>query len=232
MSQLCIYCQEREATTVDHVPPKCLFPKPRSELITVPACESCNHQASLDDEYFRSAIVARWETDDLPAAQELRQIVFRSFERRPGWKEGWFAKTRFVEFIDEFGQPDNKMQYQMDYDRLARVAERIIRGLHFNEFGELLPKDCPILIMQDWALDNVNRSPDSKVDKFIASLDGGIARTIHEDIFSYRRESVEGEKLTAVWLLQFFNCIWFLGLVNVRGKIGEPAQIVNPGADA
>jgi hypothetical protein len=226
MAQLCIYCQVRKATTVDHIPPKCLFPKPRPDLITVPACRECNSQASLDDEYFRAALASRHETDDSAAAKELRRILFRSFDRSPGWRAGWFEKTRFVEFIDDLGQRDVKMQYQMDYDRLAGVVERIIRGLHYHEFGAPLPKDCPILIMQDWSLEAKHKSAESKVAKFIASLTNEIEKTIKEGVFSYRRTSVEGDDLTAVWLLQFFDCIWTLGLVNVEGKAGEPARII------
>jgi hypothetical protein len=51
--KLCIYCQKNEATTVDHVPPKAMFPKPRpANLITVPCCDPCNKSFKNDDEYF------------------------------------------------------------------------------------------------------------------------------------------------------------------------------------
>ena len=50
---LCIFCG-KPATTRDHIPPKGIFPDPMpSDLITVPACESCNSNTKLDDEYFQ-----------------------------------------------------------------------------------------------------------------------------------------------------------------------------------
>ena len=51
--QACYLCGG-EATTRDHIPPKGLFPAPRTaNLITVPACSTCNQRASLDDGYLR-----------------------------------------------------------------------------------------------------------------------------------------------------------------------------------
>ena len=58
----CIYCGTTEQLTADHVPPKNIFPEPRtSDLITVPACERCNKSYELDDEYFRAAITVAAE---------------------------------------------------------------------------------------------------------------------------------------------------------------------------
>jgi hypothetical protein len=42
--------------TRDHIPPKGIFPTPRSnDLITVPSCASCNRAACESDELFRVA---------------------------------------------------------------------------------------------------------------------------------------------------------------------------------
>ena len=205
---------------MDHVPPKNLFLKPRPSLITVPACRECNSEASLDDEYFRSVIVARADTDGNVVAEQLRRVVLRSFDRSDGWRTGWFSRTRLVDIVDDFGQRDSKMQYQMDYDRLSKVADRTIRGLHFDKFGSALPVDCPILVMQDWALDDEHKSPESKIGRFIANFDDTPAHTVHPDVFAYKRENVVGEDLTAAWLLWFFNRVWIIGLVNVATPSG------------
>lgn len=49
---------DKEATTVEHVPPKCLFPEfkdagedLRVNLITVPSCDDHNGKKSRDDEF-------------------------------------------------------------------------------------------------------------------------------------------------------------------------------------
>ncbi len=51
----CTFCGLKGYVTDDHVPPRCLFSRPRpNNLVTVPACKDCNtRKSSKDDEYFR-----------------------------------------------------------------------------------------------------------------------------------------------------------------------------------
>jgi len=56
--------------TVDHVPPKGLFSKPRpNNLLTVPACLSCNNSKSDDDEFFR--LLATMGVNRTPEAERV-----------------------------------------------------------------------------------------------------------------------------------------------------------------
>lgn len=60
MSKTCYMCDEL-ATTVEHIPPKCIFPETkdledktlnlRKKLLTVPSCTLHNNAKSGDDEY-------------------------------------------------------------------------------------------------------------------------------------------------------------------------------------
>ena len=48
----CIYCAVEPGTSLDHVPPRNLFPKPRpANLPAVPCCERCRRTQLLDDEF-------------------------------------------------------------------------------------------------------------------------------------------------------------------------------------
>ena len=48
----CSYCR-REATTNDHVVPRCLLEKPYPpNLLTIPSCYTCNTGFKQDEEYF------------------------------------------------------------------------------------------------------------------------------------------------------------------------------------
>ena len=60
----CYMC-DNLATTIEHAPPKCIFPEKkdlpagmdlRKELITVPSCEEHNTAKSTDDEYLLNII--------------------------------------------------------------------------------------------------------------------------------------------------------------------------------
>jgi hypothetical protein len=75
----CAYCGA-PATSVDHVPPKNLFPTDRAGLITVPACDEHNGKRSDLDERFRNYI-ATHIGDDTPNAQALLSKTFRGVKR-------------------------------------------------------------------------------------------------------------------------------------------------------
>ncbi|MDN5882405.1 MAG: hypothetical protein L0H37_08540, partial [Nitrosospira sp.] len=62
----CYMC-DQEATTMEHAPPKCIFPEKkdlssyddyRQGLITVPSCEEHNTTKSKDDEYLLYLLAA------------------------------------------------------------------------------------------------------------------------------------------------------------------------------
>src|SRR5262245_37988709 len=80
-SGACIYCGKVGQTTIDHVPPECLFEKPYPTLIEVPACLNCNRGASKDDEYFKYAITMSDQVGDNPKAASRRLGVLRSLAK-------------------------------------------------------------------------------------------------------------------------------------------------------
>jgi len=65
MADFCYYCGT-DASSKEHVPPKCLFPEKkdiadgmnyRKNLITVPSCDKHNSNKCKDDEYLQLIIV-------------------------------------------------------------------------------------------------------------------------------------------------------------------------------
>ena len=79
---VCVYCGALSPQTRDHVPPACLFPRPRpTDLVTVPACEACNAAFSMDDEYFRLAMLA--SATDHPQGAIAWTEAMRSLRKRP-----------------------------------------------------------------------------------------------------------------------------------------------------
>ena len=77
----CYLCGSIENLTRDHIPPKCLFPKPRpNNLYTLPCCYACNNGASKDDEYLRLATslsINRSEKGDL-AFERVKTSTLKS----------------------------------------------------------------------------------------------------------------------------------------------------------
>ncbi len=79
----CIYCGGNEDMTVDHIPPKGMFPEPRpSNMLTVPCCMKCNQCFSKDDEYFRTVLVNNASVVSDPNAQAVNEKFLRSLHRK------------------------------------------------------------------------------------------------------------------------------------------------------
>ena len=87
----CYMCEKLE-TGVEHVPPRCLFPKQkdlpagvdlRKQLITVPACDEHNTCKSQDDEYLLYLLVINLPANETAKNQFFTKIM-RSIQLNPG----------------------------------------------------------------------------------------------------------------------------------------------------
>ncbi|MFN8616585.1 MAG: hypothetical protein U0837_05775 [Dehalococcoidia bacterium] len=78
---ICIYCGIEDEMTVDHIPPKCLFPGHVQDLLRVPSCSECNNGASQDDEYFRLMLTVNESAQGSVTLEAARDAVLRSMGR-------------------------------------------------------------------------------------------------------------------------------------------------------
>lgn len=112
----CAYCGAGEATTVDHVIPRALYPESRrtSEIqrITLPACETCNGSWVDDEPHFRNILLISGEST-LVVDELWRGKTRRSFEQVDGLRMG-ARGTRSTPANDP---------------RFMRVQRKVIRGL-------------------------------------------------------------------------------------------------------
>lgn len=78
----CYLC-DKPAAGVEHVPPRCLFPKAsdlgegvnyRKNLLTVPSCEAHNSEKSKEDEYFLNVITSLNCINEVGRNHYLKQI--------------------------------------------------------------------------------------------------------------------------------------------------------------
>ena len=77
----CVYCG-KEATTRDHVIPRCLLEKPYPpDLPTVPSCRPCNEGYSKDEEYFLAVMAQSGFVPPLTEKVEEGGLVDRMLER-------------------------------------------------------------------------------------------------------------------------------------------------------
>lgn len=142
MDEICYACG-RPATSREHVPPKCLFPKDgtdpsgknhRIRLITVPSCAEHNLGKSRDDEYLMAAIASHFLNNDV--AQYQFPKVLRALDRNPN-----FARTVYQDIKPVMLNGQETAMFALDLGRMDRIMDLIAKGLVFHHCGEVWPHE-------------------------------------------------------------------------------------------
>jgi hypothetical protein len=139
------YCCDEIASTVEHIPPQCLFPEQkdlpsgvdlRRNLITVPSCEKHNLQKSGDDEYLMYVLATNLPAGVIAEHHFLTKIT-RAIQRRPSLANRILWKATRVTIHDA---QSNKLfetfAIEAEGDRLQRTLEKVALGLFLHHFGE------------------------------------------------------------------------------------------------
>ena len=218
MSKLCIYCGERVATTKDHVPPQCLFPKPLPpNMITVPSCEICNKKYGKDDERIRNLLTSLDVTENNPGIiNDISLRRDRSLERKQGKSnlEHMISSMKLVEVrTDEGIILGNSLAFNLDQDLMDNFFERMTRGLIHYERGLEAIKGgfkwhMSLTKEQFKSLSYSNK-------KFFMS---GKLNIIGENIFKYVVYAKPGSS-SSIFLLNFFEGIEFISMFTEKQEI-------------
>lgn len=147
MSMPRCYMCDLPGTTIEHVPPRALFPEAkdvggknyRIDLITVPSCPLHNTAKSDDDEFLMVSLAGIVGNNSIgyrhkitKVDRAIRRSSYRLLEKVIIKKQRLtkieIDHNKFLEII--WGTPDA--------DRLQRCFERIVRGLHLHHFAKPL----------------------------------------------------------------------------------------------
>ena len=189
----CVYCGEERELTRDHVPPRCLFSKPRpSDLVTVPCCPDCNRELAKHDEYFRIAVTTGINREKFPKenADSVRAI---NNLIRPA-SQG-FARM----FLQNYERNPSRLTF--DRRRIEFVLRRITRGLFFNHRGIPMPATVGFgsVVIDDST--NPHSRGRERIDRLNANL-----TTIGRGVFRYAFEAFEPpDPFGTVWLMHFYE---------------------------
>jgi hypothetical protein len=128
----CYLCDE-PAVGVEHVPPKCLFPKAkdlpkgvdlRKNLMTVPSCDAHNSEKSCDDVYFQNVITSCDCIND----------VGREHYRRQMRRQHKHTTSILARFAQRALSVDNRFAHKVEIERLDNFAEHLGHALYFAHF--------------------------------------------------------------------------------------------------
>ena len=138
--EYCYYCG-MNATTKEHVPPKCIFPELadsngvdyRKNLIKVPSCTIHNTEKSNDDEYLLFILTSTVDANELAQKQFVSKTI-RTLLRRPYIAKTFISNPKRI-WLKEEKIITPSISYTVDNKRLFKIIEHIVRGLIYFEFG-------------------------------------------------------------------------------------------------
>lgn len=186
------------ATTRDHIPPLGLFPAPRPHnLITVPACDSCNRGNSLHDEYFR-VTVATGSRDSPQSIALLHQRILPRMRRSPALIAELMKSMRWTDVRSQGGVYLGRAPaFPIDRPRIQTVIEKIVKGLYFKHKKRRLPADQVVdRYLYNPPIENPFQEEIVKVP--LHNVGDGT-------VFSYRYCMGDGPDFLSYWFLMFYN---------------------------
>ncbi len=191
----CAYCGEWRELTRDHVPPRCLFSRPRpGNLVTVPCCSSCNHELSKEDEYFRLVIMAGIDSRKFPKENSDSVRAINSLNRPASRK---FAKKVLQSY------ERNPARLRVDRSRIEIVLHRIARGLFYHHRGVRLPQTVPF----DFRDVDDSLNVPALGRELISLLERNLS-TIGQETFRYAHGFEpwpEPDPFGTIWLMRFYD---------------------------
>jgi hypothetical protein len=138
---ICYRCNT-QATSDEHVPPKCLFPEQkdifnvdfRTALIKVPSCDIHNTQKSKDDEFLMICIASSVQANAI-GYFHLKTKVKRAIQRKyNGFMESIIKNSKPAIIVDDKGNNISVLKGEANIKRLNSCFKNIAYGLYFEEF--------------------------------------------------------------------------------------------------
>ncbi|WP_187486972.1 hypothetical protein [Duffyella gerundensis] len=132
VKSVCYYCG-KPATSVEHVPPKCFFPKgQREELFTVPSCNTHNNSKSHDDEYVKVVLATSANVMFKSVLAPVIDKSFRALDRSPGFASAVFKNPEpaVIQFPD--GRQFMSTSHEIELKRFYRFFDSLGRALYFH----------------------------------------------------------------------------------------------------
>lgn len=199
---LCAYCG-KPATTDDHVPPQCLYTPPLpSNLVTVPACATCNNGASNDDAEFRShlSIMAGSFGESANAAERL-QPSLRAIRRDKPTLARIVLGARPTERYSAGGiYLGQGVAVPVPPNARERVLIRIVRGLFWHHFDERIEAARVRLIHVDKSKPTWRKALDE-----LLSMPHQHVLVGNGETFEYRYARDNDDPSISFWMMTFFR---------------------------
>lgn len=210
----CVYCQEREASTDDHVIAKGFFPKDkRGYLPKVPTCSECNNAKSKLEHVLTAIMPFGAQHGD--AAKALEMAVRRLAKNNK--LHGWLAAGVSYAMRSINGRPWRvEMSIPFDHRVIEKLCEVMVKGLAYHHWKITLGPDHFVRASY------LNEAGRQRFDPFFAGAGAKVQQDFGDGVFAYEGvQSQDCSELT-LWKMSIYG-------VEVGGdkrQLGERCSIV------
>jgi hypothetical protein len=212
--EICVYCNERLATTRDHVLSKALFPTLSDNMITVPVCFECNQAKSRDETLLRDMLVTDLNGYEHPAAQELfKGKVKRAIGRNQSELARAARSDAYRQFVfDSKGlYLGDRLAVPVERGRIDGVLAMMVRGLLFHLTKQHIPQNYVFTAN----LMDAAKSEETIKNFVLLPHQGSYSwgDGVCECIFTQASDN----PATTMWLLRFYRGVLFLVDTSLHG---------------
>lgn len=149
---ICIYCGERPADTVDHMPPRMAFEnKQRPDVLVFPACGVCNSATKDNDaivSWFSRLHYGPGFSSITPDFKKLSRGMYRYPDLTKEFR--FREQLRYVRNSRGVIVPSDLVTVDVGpitRAALEQFALKFTIAMHWHHSGEIVPADAPIWIM-------------------------------------------------------------------------------------
>lgn len=141
-SGICAHCGNQRILTLEHLPPKGLFPKPRPTPLPIYTCEECNRGSSSLDEELKVLVGVAAYVREKPETKALWFEVVRTLRHNERLRK---------ELIERISNVESDGSYRIRYtpEPLNPLVLKMARCLHFHHFKFHPPENAEIRISWD-----------------------------------------------------------------------------------
>lgn len=215
MERKCYYC-DAPSKTMEHVPPKCLFPKGtkknhRINLIKVPSCDIHNSNKSGDDQYMMVYFTVSAKGLDYEKLRPHIDKTIRTIIRKPHIISEFTDQIRITPKVEgeeklsdiDWHAPQNQVELKSNYTRISSFLAAVARGVLFHNKG--IQWNGGVLVMPHFLgrLETEDGTNITKINEIV--IDPDFATGDNREIFFYRTESHESSHVAHIVDMCFYN---------------------------
>ena len=216
--QQCYLCGTGERITRDHIPPQCLFSKPKpDDLITVPCCYDCNHSFHKKDELLRLLVSAAFNRNE-QGDVIWEKVIDRTIKRkRLSDKVRELAKSVSIKELDTPHGILRKAHVTIPQEELSDSLIRIVKGLLYHHAPSISRNELNFNIVQ---VDQTRLN--ELLDPFIHTMP--LHRIIGNGTFRYWAGLATEDNRGGMWVLMFYDSTAFSILHKPKDVEHKPPE--------